>query len=284
MSAAGSAPPQAERAGSVPLEPALLHVEQWDTRLHKYLGLEQLLLLYPVRVLVNAVRKFYFIKVRGQLKSYSPTSSHIAPSTVPHNLLGLKDLAATRTLGLIRPLSALDVVSRRSRVLSVGPRTEAELLSLVGHGFQAGRVRGLDLISYSSWVDLGDMHAMPYRNDCWDVVILSACMVYSERPQVVAAEAVRVARDGAVICVGADYDPRSDGEIQSTCGYLPGSQFRLDSVREMLALFEPHVDHVYFSQDVIPARRGMPGTVLAIFSIKKTPGPRERRNEEGRRG
>jgi hypothetical protein len=70
-----------------------------------------------------------------------------------HNLSGLEDFGSTqRTNRLIRPLYAIDKVffqAHKLKVLCVGPRTEMELLSLVGQGFQPSNIRGLDLFSYS---------------------------------------------------------------------------------------------------------------------------------------
>jgi len=57
-------------------------------------------------------------------------------------------------------------------------------------------IRGLDLISYSPWVDLGDMHAMPYEDDTWDITLVSMVLTYSENPRKVVDEVVRVTKSG----------------------------------------------------------------------------------------
>src|SRR5690606_26054829 len=72
---------------------------------------------------------------------------------IPHNLKALDNWGAVeRTSRLARALSVVDKVfyyASQLRVLSVGPRTEMELLSLVGHGFAPHNIRGLDIFSYS---------------------------------------------------------------------------------------------------------------------------------------
>ena len=88
-----------------------------------------------------------------------------------------------------------------AKVLSIGPRAEGELLNLLAHGFRWRNITGLDMISYSPKIDIGDMHAMPYPDDSFDSVVASRVLGYSESPWRAAAEFVRVTRSGGVIAV-----------------------------------------------------------------------------------
>ena len=45
---------------------------------------------------------------------------------------------------------------------------------LTSAGFDPANIRGLDLISYSSMVDVGDMHDLPYEDDSFDIVIFAS--------------------------------------------------------------------------------------------------------------
>lgn len=196
-------------------------------------------------------------------------SGAVAENTVTHNLKGVSGFGIGRPNKLIRPLSVIESLGRDSRILAIGPRNEGELLSLVGHGFRARNIRGLDLISYSPWVDLGDMHAMPYADSSWDVVLAGWVFAYSTDRHRAAEEVMRVIKPGGVVALSFEYRPDSNDQVIAECGYLPGAAERVTSVAELLALFEGHVDHVYFSHDVIPERAHEAGTVSAIFSTHK---------------
>ena len=58
-------------------------------------------------------------------------------------------------------------------------------------------------------------------------------------------------------------------EIEQAIGYVPGSRGVVRTVDALLALYEPHVDHVYYAHEPTAARRGVKGSVVAIFSVKK---------------
>src|SRR5436305_2998048 len=111
---------------------------------------------------VVAARRVYFVRIRKALRTLQSGDSFDA--TLPHNLKSLAQYN-TRIDLLIKPLSVLEQLDAGSKVLVVGPRNEHDLFTLAAHGFR--NVRGLDLISYSPLIDLGDMHATPYPDDAW---------------------------------------------------------------------------------------------------------------------
>jgi hypothetical protein len=136
-----------------------------------------MLMIPEIRNIVGRCRYEYFIRHKYDLKTINSDKSYAV--TVHHNLRRVKpinDHCSQRMNILIRPLSVLQLLGPQSKVLVIGPRTESDILSLIGHGFSKENVRGLDLISYSPLVDLGDMHAMPYKDNEWDAV-LSAVFV-----------------------------------------------------------------------------------------------------------
>ena len=230
----------------------------------------QLLRVDLIRFIVAAIRFVYFRRTRG-IQTVTGSPDAVSDLTVFHNLKGLRDLAVVRSTMLIRPLASLEVLSSSSRILCVGPRTEGELLNVVAHGFSRRSVRGLDLISYSPWVDLGDMHAMPYPDDSWDVVMLAWVLAYSLDQPLAAMESIRVVRPGGIVAVGVEYNPLSDQEITAIEGYAPGNPSRLTTVAEILHLFYPHVETVHFQHDVHQSRRHLKGGIAAVFSINKEP-------------
>ena len=239
----------------------------------------RLLQLDGFRLRVAKLRWFYFVHVRRRLRTLHARDAGAA--TVSHNVKGMQDLFVQRSLALIRPLVAAITVSRPGgaieavtfpgvKVLSVGPRTEGELLNLVAHGFEPGCVRGLDLISYSPWIDLGDMHAMPYADNEWDAIVFGWTLAYSDNKAQAAREIVRVARPGAIVAIGAEYCCYSNEELIARHGYLPGSGERIWKLSDILDQFDGHIDRIFFQHDITPARSHEEAVALiAVFSIRK---------------
>lgn len=231
--------------------------------------LEQAYRVDTVRRIVGVSRYLYFVVLRNRLRTLDSESKNIGINTISHNLKGIKDFSVHRSHKLVRPLSVIETLNRDSKVLSIGPRTEGELFNLVGAGFAPANVRGLDLISYSPWIDLGDMHQLPYANDTWDAVVLGWSLAYSDNRHRAAYEVVRVTRPGGIVAVGLEYNPQGAEELSRAVGYQVCDEVRIEHVSDLLALFEGHVDHVYFSHEPRPQDRGRVGSVIAVFSIKK---------------
>jgi SAM-dependent methyltransferase len=179
---------------------------------------------------------------------------------------------------LLAPLLAIETLGPASQFLVVGPRTESDLLLLASLGFSLSRIRGLDLISYSPLIDLGDMHSMPYADSSFDVVICGWTLSYSNEPERAAQEMVRVCRPNGLIAVAVEYCD-TPGELVS--GGVPyvlevKGRPRINSVRQLRELFSPAVETVYLEHDA-PARRSHgphglvadPSSVLLAFSIAK---------------
>ena len=234
--------------------------------------LDQLLLVDVIRFAVVAVRYLWFVQLRRRLSTFdvlTGTDSPVATHTVSHNLKGLRDLAVNRSHLLVRPLSVLETLPVDARILSIGPRSEGELFNLAANGFILSNVTGLDLISYSPRVQLGDMHAMRFGNDSFDAVILGWVLAYSEDPGRAAREIVRVTRPGGVIAVGVEYNPKSQDQILRECGYQPGAEKRISSCGEILEFFGNAVGHVYLNHDVASKDRHVVGSLRVIFSVRK---------------
>jgi SAM-dependent methyltransferase len=247
--------------------------EIWQFRKWRYKGIlrhawDQAFLLEYWRRAYMTTRFVYFAKLKNALR-IRPGSEHVAENTVPHNLKGLRDLSVTRSDALVKPLSVLECLDHDARVLCVGPRTEGELYNLVAHGFHLDNVRGVDLISYSPLIDLGDMHDLPYADSSWDAIVCGWVIAYSNDRKRAARELVRVCKPGGVIAVGVEWNPRARESIAAEMGYVPGAVDRITSLEMLLGFFGDAIDHVYFSQEPIPARRDRLGSIVAIFSVKK---------------
>jgi SAM-dependent methyltransferase len=228
----------------------------------------QLLRVDQIRWAIAAARSVWLIRVKHRLRTLSSEDEEgVFDTTVMHNLRSLSDLAVSRSTFLIRPLSVIEGMG--PDMLVIGPRTEGEILNLIGHGFDRRHIRAVDLISYSPWIELGNMHELPYPDDSFDSVLMGWVLAYSSDRRRAAAEVVRTCRDGAVVAVGVEYNPLSDEEIVADMGYLSGGGQRMDTVEKILQHFQPHVDHVYFAHEPRAEARDRIGAVGAIFSIRK---------------
>lgn len=241
------------------------------------MGILTKLLVFPkYRELVGRLRLFYFVKLRGKLKSIDSTDG--LPATVKHNMRGLKGFAGVRMDKIIKPLSVIETLNSDSKLLVIGPRNEGDLLCLMGHGFKKKGLRGLDLITYSPLIEIGDMHEMKYEDNSWDAVICGWTISYSKAPEKFAQEAIRVVKNSGVIAIGVEYSDMNYEDSVKLLGYEleTKDQKRVNSVAQILALFEGHVDEVFFNHDA-PAKishslKGLNpkvSSVVAIFSIKK---------------
>jgi SAM-dependent methyltransferase len=147
----------------------------------------------------------------------------------------------------------------------IGPRAEGEILGLMAHGFERRSIKALDLITYSPWVELGDMHGMPYEADSFDAVILGWVLAYSENRPQAASEVLRVLRPGGIVAIGVEWAPVSNEELMQQRGYLPGSSQRISGCDEILSLFGESVIDLLVREE---PDKSKVGSMIVIFSAK----------------
>jgi hypothetical protein len=178
-----------------------------------------------------------------------------------------KGKTSNRPLRLIRPLSVIEAVNKKGNILSIGCRFETELLYLVGYGFEPKKIKGFDMISYSPWIETGNMHKMRFEDSTWDTLILGWVLPYSMDQKVVADEVVRVTQNGGVVAIGLTaYSKEQIKKIQETGEVVP-LDTRKQKTQEVLDLFGGHIDQVYYRHDQVSD--AVEGTCAVIFSIKK---------------
>jgi Methyltransferase domain len=234
------------------------------------------LVIPVIRESVGRIRLWYYLVLKNQLRTV--TSKYAFELTRMHNLKLLKDFTNVRMDILIKPLSVLEFLNHDSNILVIGPRNENDLLRLLANGFSRSCIRGLDLMSYSPLIDVGDMHETPYEDNRWDAIICGWTLSYSRNPELVSKELIRIAKDGCAIAIAVEYSTLSYEEGVQLVGYsVEDKGFdRVNSVDRILQLFQGHVGHVYFSHDA-PLKRhhtaaGLvkrPSSVAVIFTVKK---------------
>jgi SAM-dependent methyltransferase len=214
--------------------------------------------------LVFRLRFIYFVGVKRQVRVADNLRGVLKPEYSISMLR--RGVTSDRPLKLIRPLSVIDALDpRTAKILSVGCRFETELLYLRAYGFR--RVEGLDLVAYSPWVRVGNMHDMPYPADTWDAVVLGWVLSYSDVPSRAATEVVRVTRDGGIVAAAVAYYPESKLHALAQSGAFIGAGTRLQTVKEILGLFEGHVRDIYFAHDA--PNKDIESYCAVIFSIRK---------------
>lgn len=220
-----------------------------------------------LRFVIAAVRYVFLVFVMRRLRTTD--SSSAAEGTVSHNLAGIYHVAVERSERLIAPMVSIDSVRTRIdrlKLLVVGPRSEGEILNLRALGFRKENISCLDLISYSPWVTLGDMHDMPYAEDSFDCIMLGWVISYSDDKQKAADEIMRVARSGAIVAIAVEWSRKDPEEAAKEFGYVVGSRERLNGADAILDLFRDRLDRVYFRHD----DRDLPGEageLMVVFRL-----------------
>ena len=164
-----------------------------------------------------------------------------------------------RIMNVLKTIGGYDF--RNSRILCVGPRNESEILLLRAHGFRKRNIESIDLFSYSPRIRVMDMNDLDYEDDSFDVHYSSAVIKYSPDIRRTAAQAVRTTRNGGLMVFGFMYGMESD--------IIPDGSALAVGVRDLLKLFEGHVDHVYWHDEYMVAPDDIRAAI--IFRLKKQP-------------
>ena len=243
-----------------------------------------------IRILVSFIRAFWYIKVKKRLNTFKDHSDSIHEHTIfsnlrrvvsnpenPHPnaryLFGIdlqQDGSKVRTL--MNPVICIDKISNNIsniKVLIIGPKLESEILSVMSYGIPLRNIKAIDLITYSPWVDQGDMHNLPYQDDTFDLIICGWVIAYSDDKQKAAEEMIRVSKNGCIIAVSATYSPKTNEEIEESRGYLIGSEERIEDTKFLNSLFSKNIGDIYFKHDVPEEAKQDNGKIITIFGIQK---------------
>ena len=234
---------------------------------------QQLLLIKEARIAFSLIRYVIYRYIIRNVKIYSEPEDGLGKNTLKYNYEKILHsvFKHERVQHIIRPLVAIEDINHRLpylKTLSIGPRSESELLLISAYGFSWNNIRGLDLFSYCPRIDVGDMHAMPYADNNFDVVFLGWVLSYSDEREKALNEIVRVLRSGGYICLGQGYDSTCEnGEVQG--GYV-GAKYRPNSIDGFLAPIKENIDTIFFRHDITAemVKKGQ-RAILAVFSIKK---------------
>jgi SAM-dependent methyltransferase len=145
-------------------------------------------------------------------------------------------------------------------VLCVGCRNALELDRFHARGFDD--VIGIDVFSQREDIKVMDMHAMTFADDSFDVVYCSHALEHAFDVERVAAEMIRVARDGAV--VGVEVPVRAQASAADRVVF--------SGLDELRAPFAPHIRGELLAEELPPrSETNEQGTEIArlVFRVRK---------------
>lgn len=225
----------------------------------------------PLRHTIVRLRARWLVRVRHRFHVAEQHGS--LDVTVTHNMRGLLS-TSDRAPQLLRAAGLVEDVMDGATLI-VGCRNEDDLFAARAMGYRS--VQGLDLISYSPMVALGDMHHMPFATGSFDAVLVPYTLSYSTMPAEAAQEYLRVCRDGGVIGIAVEYAPAAlAAEIsRSLVGYEMDAVERIDSADKLLALFGARVGEVVVRYDALKKRHHLvgeyvprPSPIIVVFTVK----------------
>ncbi|MHC8510160.1 MAG: methyltransferase domain-containing protein [Rhodospirillales bacterium] len=276
-SSSTDAPPQESRTAAKDREPPWAAGFKLSLEMDFVQSLLQQLLRNPAQlfqiseVCESAARRKLENLNEDEVRFFGDDPPDAIDTTGTYNFEELKKATAfTRPKLLINPLMSIDLVRMRAgnlKVLTVGPRSESEIFMLLAAGFSPKRIRGLDLFSYSEFVDVGDMHDMPYPDGTFDVVILGWVLAYSKNLEKVAAEVRRVTAPGAFVAAGCLYFPYTREQLMELDGDSFSDPTRFYTTNDILALWRDQIAYVPFRHDIHPAMSGRLGDIMTIFQF-----------------
>ena len=130
-------------------------------------------------------------------------------------------------LDIMMPLFASESFRPDGHTLIIGPRNEHDLLLYASLGGGWSKVRGVDLISYSPKIDLGDMHELPYESKSYDAIICVWTLSYSKQPQKAVDEILRLLKPGGMIALGVEYSNMTPDDSRALQMMLDGDDYDL---------------------------------------------------------
>lgn len=117
--------------------------------------------------------------------------------------INLSNFSGDRFNLLINHFHSFDYINKNeAKVLIIGPRTEGDIYRARIFGFKKENISAIDLHSYSPNITLGDMHAIPYKDNSFDIIFSCWTLVYSDNNKKAVDEIIRVSRNNCLVGIG----------------------------------------------------------------------------------
>ena len=240
-----------------------------------------------VRTAIVFLRFIYFYYIKKNIQYYiekeESNKNHIEVhrnskkhTVISHNMHFVEDLInlkktykkfnGSKTASLIYPFKAIDFIDyNKNKVLSVGPRNEGELFLIRSLGFNWKNIHSIDLISYSSLTNLGDMHKSNYSDSLFDHIVCGWVLTYSNNFEKILDEMLRVVKNKGLISIGFSYAPKHPNDVRV---YTKGAE-ALDSTEQILKKYKDNIEHIYFNFDAKKNNPSQKRHSILILRVKK---------------
>lgn len=213
---------------------------------------------------VVSFRYFYFKLTKRIRTIESPYSVKISNE---HNTDGLVNhfkvcVYLERFDRLIFSMLANENFKKSSKILIIGPRTEADIFKLKAYGYS--NIEAIDLISYSESITLMDCHEMTFPDNTFDAIFCGWVLPYSTNPQKIADNIMRVAKNNSLISIGIEYALHEK---------------LINSADKVKSFFQNKIDNIFFEEDASSKNKSSKtllkdagassSQIMISFSIKK---------------
>ncbi len=217
-------------------------------------------------------------KDKDDLISYDSGKTAISHNLVYRNLPNqftkkqikkkLLQFAGKKSELLIYPLKAIDFIDyNKFKVLSIGPRTEAELMTIRSMGFKWKNIKAIDLHSYSNLIQLGDMHELEFPDNSFDLIISGWTLRYSNNIKKALSEILRVTKSGGLISIGFTYAKNNEESYDSKTNKT--EENILYSTSQLKEFFKENIRNIYFEFDAFKDNPNISRASIIILRIKK---------------
>ncbi len=162
-----------------------------------------------IRIIVGYIRWFFYVKILRKLQTTKKATENSIDKTISHNFIvfdkfPLTDFAMKRMTNLLNAIGGIESLDADSNFLIIGPRTESDILRLKGL-FYANNISSIDLITYSPWIEIQDMHSIEYEDNQFDCVICGWTISYSNNPTLAMQNMIRVLKDKGFLAIGVEH-------------------------------------------------------------------------------
>jgi len=176
------------------------------------------------------------------MKVLEKYSNEVGQTTVEYNLTAFNSDAvfgmAKRMSLLLYPIAALLRDYDSANLLIVGPRSEDDIFWAKSLGIK--NTMGLDLFSYSDFIQIGDIHSTDFADNSFDAILLGWMINYSSNPNKVIQECKRLIKPNGYLGIGIQSDP-----AQRDTGISPPRVNSLNSPPDLVDLVNEEVVFIH---------------------------------------
>ena len=231
-----------------------------------------LLLSDYIRIIIGYIRWLYFFKLKRNFKLINNTPNSIENTVIYNssvfNKFPLTDFIMKRMKWLLNAISSVEILNQSSSFLLIGSRTENEILFLKGK-FNNPNINVIDLISYSPWIELQDMHDMKFKNNSFDCIICGWTINYSSNIQRAIDEIIRVSKKECIIAFGFEHTdsvtPKIDYKRINHISDL--ERIKINTTSELMSYFQARNN---ISAELIFNHNALMSEISIEEKVKKT--------------